>query len=369
MTNRIDISTKNQVNGIFINNNRTLLSFATNSGYRIYSLSSFALLNEEDDDNDVNATIGAIKIAIPFYQSELVFLVGKSQTSTIKDSQLVIWNDKKKSQFAMLNFTSFTSQIAAIAAIRDAIFIAFNNRIEVYETSSLKQIAVINDVCYEAKNRIEIAFTQINEPICNVITICDIECGNKSNIKINRFLSEKGAITQRCEETIPSPFNSIYRIAIDSKGKFASIIAENDNHVHIYDLLAKKLLYCFDIEKKYTRINNIGINANFVFVFYADNFLDIYLPKKKKCDCINSKEIAEKIVPFAKYKFRYRYIDELVTMNLGSENNNLFLVYFTKKSEIDLIDAHGICQKIKFNSKMNDDIWCYKEIKFKNNFY
>ena len=101
------LNTKNQVNGIFTNINNTLLSLATNSGYRIYSMSSFTQLTETDDSSDIMDMIGALKIAIPFYESEIILLVGKNQTSSIKDNQIVLWNDTKRTQLAMISFDNF----------------------------------------------------------------------------------------------------------------------------------------------------------------------------------------------------------------------------------------------------------------------
>ena len=107
------LNTKNQVNGIFTNINNTLLSLATNSGYRIYSMSSFTQLTETDDSSDIMDMIGALKIAIPFYESEIILLVGKNKTSSIKDNQIVLWNDTKRTQFTMISFDNFNSVINA----------------------------------------------------------------------------------------------------------------------------------------------------------------------------------------------------------------------------------------------------------------
>ena len=107
------LNTKNQVNGIFTNINNTLLSLATNSGYRIYSMSSFTQLTETDDSSDIMDMIGALKIAIPFYESEIILLVGKNKTSSIKDNQIVLWNDTKRTQLAMISFDNFNSVINA----------------------------------------------------------------------------------------------------------------------------------------------------------------------------------------------------------------------------------------------------------------
>ena len=80
---------------------------------------------------------------------------------------------------------------------------------------------------------------------------------------------------------------------------------------------------------------------------------------------VSAKSNKDKEIPFAKYKYGHRYIDELVSYNVGKdEMNNGCIVRFPKMGEIEMIDSHGICQKIKFNTREKDDIWCYKEIKF-----
>ena len=100
-------------------------------------------------------------------------------------------------------------------------------------------------------------------------------------------------------------------------------------------------------------------------MFYADHSIEIYKPRNKgKCECFGGSN-KDKEIPFAKYKYGHRYIDELVSYNVGKdEMNNGFIVRFPKMGEIEMIDSHGICQKIKFNTREKDDIWCYKEIKF-----
>ena len=140
------LNTKNQVNGIFTNINNTLLSLATNSGYRIYSMSSFTQLTETDDSSDIMDMIGALKIAIPFYESEIILLVGKNQTSSIKDNQIVLWNDTKRTQLAMISFDNFNSVINATKITKECLFIALDNVIHLYEIKSLKQISTITDV-------------------------------------------------------------------------------------------------------------------------------------------------------------------------------------------------------------------------------
>ena len=356
------LNTKNQVNGIFTNINNTLLSLATNSGYRIYSMSSFTQLTETDDSSDIMDMIGALKIAIPFYESEIILLVGKNQTSSIKDNQIVLWNDTKRTQLAMISFDNFNSVINATKITKECLFIALDNVIHLYEIKSLKQISTITDVM---SSNLSMAITYENND--TYITLCDVQYSNKSNIKVNRYKSTNDVIVGRNEDVIQTPFNSIYKIAIDSKGEFALVIAENDNRVHVYNTFSKKNIYCFDIEKMYTRIINVAIckKSSFILVFYADHSIEIYKPRNKgKCECFGGSN-KDKEIPFARYKYGHRYIDELVSYNVGKdEMNNGFIVRFPKMGEIEMIDSHGICQKIKFNTREKDDIWCYKEIKF-----
>ena len=196
------LNTKNQVNGIFTNINNTLLSLATNSGYRIYSMSSFTQLTETDDSSDIMDMIGALKIAIPFYESEIILLVGKNQTSSIKDNQIVLWNDTKRTQLAMISFDNFNSVINATKITKECLFIALDNVIHLYEIKSLKQISTITDVM---SSNLSMAITYENND--TYTTLCDVQYSNKSNIKVNRYKSTNEDIDGRNEDVSQTPFN------------------------------------------------------------------------------------------------------------------------------------------------------------------
>ena len=129
----------NTVNGIYLNENQTLLSFATNNGYIIFSYPSFVKLKSSHNNN-----IGALKIVYPLYQSPLLLLVGKDSTSYIKDNEAVLYNDKTESQLSSITFNNNIHIISAKITLHYVILALDVHEIKVFDKEKVKNI--INDL-------------------------------------------------------------------------------------------------------------------------------------------------------------------------------------------------------------------------------
>ena len=375
----------NIVNGIYLNENQTLLSFATNNGYIIFSYPSFVKLKSS------HKNIGALKIAYPLYQSPLLLLIGKDSTSYIKDNEAVLYNDKTESQLSTITFNHTIHIISAKVTLNFVILALDVHEIRVFDIVTLTETAKINDVYYSMSfnnNNISLTNNSSNTVIYNICS------SNKSNIKINTMSLLTKYETDLSEDTIHTPFNSIECINVDSKGKRVVVLSDTNNRIHVYDMKDKKLVCCFDVENNAKRISTLALGAKckFCAVLYINNLIEIYtINQDNKCKCFddnnydetntwststnrnNSKHRNALIKSFTKYKYKYRYIDELIS----SRNDNLskgFILHFNGLSEIHIIDSHGIFQGIKFNSQDASSsskhresdayIWCYKELKF-----
>ena len=87
------------INGMFLNQNNTLLSLATNKGYKIFE--SFNLKQVSEDD-EIIELIGDLKIAIPFYESNLIHFVGSDKNLSFPSTQMIVWDDNKKKKLGLI---------------------------------------------------------------------------------------------------------------------------------------------------------------------------------------------------------------------------------------------------------------------------
>ena len=391
----------NTVNGIYLNENQTLLSFATNNGYIIFSYPSFVKLKSSHNNN-----IGALKIVYPLYQSSLLLLVGKDSTSYIKDNEAVLYNDKTESQLSSITFNNNIHIISAKVTLYYVILALDVHEIKIFDITTLNEVVKVNDVYYSMtfnNNNILLINNSSNTIIYNV---CN---SNKSNIKINTLSLLNKSDTDVSEDVIHTPFNVVEYINVDKKGKRIIVLSDTNNRIHVYNVKDKKLICCFDVENNSKRISIVALGGKckFCAVMYINNLIEIYMiHQDSKCKCFNednnynnnynydetntwatstnrsnpinssnSNNILTK--SFTKYKYKYRYIDELIS----SRNDTLskgFILHFKGLSEIHIIDSHGIFQGIKFNSQSSSSlssslskqhqsdayIWCYKELKF-----
>ena len=106
-----------QVNGIFTDFSKSLLSLATNKGFQIYNINS---LNKLSDSS--NEKLGELNIAIPLYLSSIILVVGKNNNSIITNSQFILYDDKIKNQICVV---SFKEKIFSAKIIIEGIFISF----------------------------------------------------------------------------------------------------------------------------------------------------------------------------------------------------------------------------------------------------
>ena len=332
---------KIQVNGIFTDFSKSLLSLATNKGFQIYSINSLIKLSDSS-----NEKLGELKIAIPFYLSSIILIVGKFSDSIVTNYQFILYDDKIKNQICII---SFKDKIFSAKIIIEGIFISFSNKIKVFDIKTLNNVFDINDT-YES--RINLFFNNSN------LYLSEISFSNRNVLKIYEmnYTKNDGLKLLNSSEIIV-PCNRLYKISNDKKGKKICCISKDNNNIYIYNINDKN---SFKIVNSFLKIQNLEFNKDFICIFYINNLIEIY--NLNNNNNINN----DKLEIFAKYKFNYSYLDELIDEKYRTNNNN-FIINFTQKSEFSLIDSHGIYQKIKFDTNNKEKIWCVREINFLNN--
>ena len=335
---------KIQVNGIFTDFSKSLLSLATNKGFQIYSINSLIKLSDSS-----NEKLGELKIAIPFYLSSIILIVGKFSDSIVTNYQFILYDDKIKNQICII---SFKEKIFSAKIIIEGIFISFSNKIKVFDIKTLNNVFDINDT-YES--RINLFFNNSN------LYLSEISFSNRNVLKIYEMnYTKNDGLKLLHSSEISVPCNKLYKITNDKKGNKICCVSKDDNNIFIYNVNDQKLLCSFKIVNSFLKIQNLEFYKDFICIFYINNLIEIY-------NLNNNNNINNDILEiFAKYKFNYSYLDELIDEKYRTNNNN-FIINFTQKSEFSLIDSHGIYQKIKFDTNNKEKIWCVREINFLNN--
>jgi hypothetical protein len=157
-TNEIKKS-KMKINGIFINQDNSLVSIATDKGYKIYESYNFLQVSEDDEFHDL---IGPLKIAIPFYESHLVMIVGKDESSIFPHTHLVLWDDMKKLKIGVI---LLKEKIIDAQITKEAIFILLPNKIMIFNTRDLSYVYTIRDVDHVRTGRVSISYNT-NPLVC-----------------------------------------------------------------------------------------------------------------------------------------------------------------------------------------------------------
>jgi hypothetical protein len=128
------------INAMYINQNNTLLSLATTEGYKIYESYNFLKVSE---DSEIHELIGSLKIAIPYYESKILILVGSDENTNLPSSQVVVWDDSAKKKLAVI---MFKEKVINVCLSKEGIYIMLPGKIVVFSMKGLKFILAISDV-------------------------------------------------------------------------------------------------------------------------------------------------------------------------------------------------------------------------------
>jgi hypothetical protein len=164
------------INGMFINQNNTLLSVATDKGYKIYESYNFLQVSEDDEYQDF---IGSLRIALTFYESHLVFFVGKEENSTFLSNHLIVWDDIKKMKIGVI---MLKENIIDAYVNKEGIFLLVKNKILVFGLRNLNYLCTIEDVDHIKTSRICIS------KFSNPVVVATIPPWRKNQLKISKCI-------------------------------------------------------------------------------------------------------------------------------------------------------------------------------------
>ena len=349
-----------EINSIEMNSKKNLMTFATNSGFRVYDLKTFTLLSSLDGNQEL---IGNIMKANVLYSSSIIVLLGADNNNYYKCNQIFFWNDMLKRTIGIINFKE---RIFNFFITQYMIFICLWNKIYVFELSSLQFIHKITRVDYDDnlisikekydKNTkiIELAYVPTIYNQENIINIISYWIDNKT-FKITHF-KKSGLITS---------FEKIKEVYLEGENK---IIVVNDigNKVHIYETLNNKLLYCIYMGAQKLNISNFSLDKKEKFLICLCDFEEINIfklkridSKKYNCNCdshpddkINFRRQSShdsfmggyfnRIFNGSTVPFLYDNIHQYADFYICSFDNK-------RKDEIILVNNYGTAFRYKFN--------------------
>ena len=162
------------INGMYLNQDNSLLCIATDKGFQIFDSYNFVQLSVEDEYQDL---IGPLKLAIPFYESHLVMLVGKNEFSTFPNSHLILWDDIKKLKIGVI---ILKEKIIDAKIFKEAIYIMITNKILIFGTRNLNFLYSINDIDH---SRTQNLFISVN---VNPIVIVNVPMTRPNQLKVTK---------------------------------------------------------------------------------------------------------------------------------------------------------------------------------------
>ena len=240
---------------------QSLLTLATNKGFLIYHTSNYHSITKETEYD----YMGDLKLAIPLFNSELIFLVGKNGNQYIKSNQIFVWNHRLNKNIAILNFRI---DIIDLKLTSHILFVILCNKLILFDIKNLKLIKEIKDVYLD--------MVSISKKIKNksfIITACYISYNDLNSVKIIRFKTYKTDIISCSENNINIGFRKIQFLY--SSHNYIAVSNKKGKKIHLISLNDLRLKYCFWRGKNPVSIVNISFDEkeNFMCVITVNPYL------------------------------------------------------------------------------------------------
>ena len=362
-----------EINNIEFNSTKSLMTFATNCGFRIYDLKTFKLLSSLDGNQE---SIGNIIKANVLYSSSIIILLGGDNNNDYKNNQIIFWNDVLKKTIGTIDFKE---RIFNFFITQYMLFICLWNKIYVFELSSLQYINKITRVDvddnlisvkekYEKNKKIiYLSYVPTISNQENIINIISYYIDNK-NLKITHF--KKTVITTN--------FTTIKKIYLEGENKII-VVNEIGNKIHIYETLNNDLLYCIYMGNQKLNVSNFSfdVKEKFMLCLCDIDEINIFQLKSndnKKYDC-HCDEHPDNKINFRRKSFHDSFMggyfnrifnDSTVPYLYDSIHQyaDFYACTFDnkRKDEIILVNNNGIGFRYKFNRiKQNEKMILIQE--------
>ena len=357
------------VNAINFNTDQTLLCISTNNGFRLYNVTSFALVSNTTDINTNN--IGNIAKCITLSTSSLIAYINKDISHR---NCLYFWSESLSQKIAAIvlhkPITNFTLNLSVIG-----IELSETNSYLLFHINDLKYITSIEDVKASTCNCVVHTQTQC-------ITLAHVSNLNRNYIRIFKFKYESttnnNVIKSYAMISINSGFNDIQVLQLTTS--FVIVSNEYGNKIHIYSLLDMTLKHCLFLGYFQYTLTNVCVDVKEKFILLCTNskYIKVFNLKtstalyKGKCGCAERSDgdimqqhshrqrtlsfyIKKLLETTSDIHWKYRY-------NSTTEHN--VVCFDTKhKSNIMIIESNGHVSVLQFNRHIKRKGTCIAQYK------
>jgi hypothetical protein len=367
-------STPYEVNSLRLNNNKSLLTLATNKGYCIYDIKTYTQLNKLDTNAFQISSILSLSIANVFYNSKYIIFVGDDSNKAFPPNHLVVWDDmlQQKSNLIILN-----QNICDFSYTKYHLFIYITNKILIFDFIAFQYLYTVTNILSNTHQVVSINPTNRNTILAKV----GFECMNC----IDLFIINNSQKTIASQQLIINEFDCIHDIKFESDNKLI-VLSKFCNKIHIYIDIEGNHNYvlkvcCYLGNFIYNSVNFIFMKEKYlVFMFNNEN---IHIYKKQynngkaiKCNCVKYKD--DKIKTFTRKKSnslingvknKFTNVSEIYQKICYKYNYNLLLFKDEKLKKCFWIvnGMNGDSQMIKFGKKDKTLPKVIKQIKLFSN--
>jgi hypothetical protein len=360
-----------KINHIECNYDNSLLIFATNHGYRIYSTESHTCLSKVDDVQDA---IGPLVKASVFYNSYLICFLGESSNTIYTRNQLILWDELNQKNLGII---ILKENIITFYLTKHIIFITIKDSILLFELNTLAFISKISNALTQSNFDMIISLVDSN-PIS--LAYIPLGYGSKNIVLIERYKinNDNGKVEGKYKIGLISHFEVVSQICFTSKENDMYLLCTSrfENKIHIYTIEDNALIYCIYLGKQKMSLGSFIWDVKMKFFGFLIDNEELYIYKVKgknvheyvicKCEEHNDKEVKQRRKSsnnsFLGGYFQRMFSDENpafahIKLNGIQGMAQLLLFDNTEKNKILYISGiDGSIQYIVINRKNGSDI-------------
>lgn len=359
------------INYYEFNHDKSLMVFATNTGYRVADTIKNTIVSKVDD---VQEMIGPLSKASVLYNSKLICFLGKEDNYSFPKNQLVFWDESKRRKIGML---MLKENIDTFYLTRNIVIVVTSKKILLFEFVGLKFISKIDNILSDDnvisimdKNPMTIAYISTDIKTLNIISMIKFKIDTKKGIVQSR--NKIGIITQ---------FEKIKHIKFpENNDEVIICVSQYENKLHVYSTFDNILLYCVFLGQMMMTISNIFIDNKIKFLMFELDNDEVHIYKLKgnkekfACGCKEHSDTEiRKRRKDSKNSFFGGFITKMftdssiahLTFELTQGHKEIKLIEIDSNDKECLIvgDSDGMLRKIKFERKKEMTIKEEKEIK------
>jgi hypothetical protein len=226
--------------------------------------------------------LGSLKLALPFYDSEIIFIVGDSNNKFCPSTKLILWSDKS---YSIISSIAFKEEIVDILYDTYSFFVILKNKILLFNILNFKYVCTLED--FNSISKVKNYISSSNDSL-NFIHISMII---PNHLKINKFkLDSYSQIYSRFQTNLViKDFKKIQFIETDFFGEYIAVVNYSGTKIKIYSSDNYCCIYKFYRGKSEALIKSLNFDNRNRYLAVVSNRKTIHFFKLfKKKDNSNS---------------------------------------------------------------------------------